>query len=189
VLLEAGADPDCASISDDETSPLHFAVRKGFLEVVDLLLANGATATKKDEFGDLPLDIAKRANSKPLVQLLKSKSVEQSVVRDGRLDRHVAEPGLSTSAPRRAKNVQYGDGQMDQSAAQKLIEDAVDWDAAELGREAEEGSVVEMVTDPQTGEQFLRRVPLKKGARDLFPVVVPPQGSDAGMGMDGPSGD
>ena len=185
MLLGAGADPDCASISDDETSPLHFAVRKGFLEVADLLLANGATATKKDEFGDLPLDIAKRANSKPLVQLLKCKSVDQTVVGDGRAD----DKGLSTSAPRRAKNVQYGDGQMDQSAARKLVEEAVDWDAAELGREVEEGSVVEMVTDPHTGEQFLRRVPLKKGARDLFPMVPPSRSFDAGMGVDGSSGD
>ena len=52
--------------------------------------------------------------------------------------------------------------------ARKLVNTAADWEAAELGREGEGGSVVEMVVDAKTGEQFLRRVPLKKGARALF---------------------
>lgn len=52
--------------------------------------------------------------------------------------------------------------------ARKLVNAAADWEAAELGREGEGGSIVEMVVDAETGEQFLRRVPLKKGARALF---------------------
>ena len=52
--------------------------------------------------------------------------------------------------------------------ARRLVNAAADWEAAELGREGEGGSVVEMVVDAETGEQFLRRVPLKKGARALF---------------------
>ena len=40
----------------------------------------------------------------------------------------------------------------------------MDWAAAELGRESDEGSVVELVVDPDTGEQYLRRLPLNPGA-------------------------
>lgn len=178
VLLQAGSNPDCASMTDDETSPLHYAVQKGCLEIAEILLANGATATKKDEFGDMPLDIAKRINNRPMVQLLKSKSVAQNVVADGSTGSRAGQGGPSRSV-RGAARVQYGDGHMGASEARKLVDEAVDWDAAELGREVQDGSVVEVVTDSETGEQFLRRVPLKKGARNLFPAMEPDSGNSA----------
>jgi len=169
LLLVAGADPDFASASDDETTPLHIAAQKGFQAIAALLLESGATATKADEFGDMPLDIARRANNKPLVQLLKGKSVRATVVDDGRGSAKKP-PGLY----RDKSYTEFGGEQMQSSTASKLVENAVDWDAAELGRDSEEGSVVEMVIDPETGDQFLRRVPLKQGARQLFPDVPPP---------------
>ena len=153
-------------MSDDETSPLHCAVQRGALEIAQLLLTSGATATKEDEFGDLPLDIAKRNNNKPMIELLKSKSVAQTVVKEG-----------SAGPEQGAQRIQYGDGHMSASEARRLMDHAVDWDAAELGREMEAGSVVEMVTDPATGDQFLRRVPLKRGARDLFPPMAADPGT------------
>ena len=172
LLLGAGADPDFASASDDETTPLHIAAQKGFQTIAALLLESGATATKADEFGDMPIDIARRANNKPLVQLLKGKSVRATVVDDGR--GNVKPPGLY----RDKSYTEFGGEQMQSSTASKLVENAVDWDAAELGRDSEEGSVVEMVIDPETGDQFLRRVPLKQGARQLFPdVPLPPPDS------------
>lgn len=171
LLLLAGADPDRASVSDDETTPLHFAAHKGFQDIAVLLLDSGATATKADEFGDMPLDIAKRANNKPLVQLLKSKSVRATVVDDGR---GTGDKEKTPGAYRDKSYTGYGGENMRSSEARKLVEDAVDWDAAELGREGEEGSLVEMVIDPETGEQFVRRVPLKQGARQLFPEMPEP---------------
>ena len=164
VLLEAGADPNCASLSDDETSPLHAAVHKGMQDIVELLLASGADATRTDEFGDSPLDIARRANNRPLVQLLKGKSVRTTVVDDG-----LGNVQQESGPKYRDKSCsEYGGEQMASADARRLVDAAVDWGAAELGRESEEGSVVQMVIDAETGEQFLRRVPLKKGARALF---------------------
>ena len=184
-LLEAGANPDCASVSDDETSPLHFAAQKGLHDIAALLLASGATATKKDEFGEWPIDIARRTNNKAMIQLLKAKSVRTTVVNSERS----SEQEMTAPGKYRDKSfTEYGGEQMTSTAAQNLVDAAVDWDAAELGREGADGSLVEMVTDPETGEQFVRRVPLKRGARSLFPQQPDSPGGAAPPGDDASSG-
>ena len=183
-LLNSGADPNSASVSDDETTPLHFAVLKGYKDIVTLLLASGATMAKPDEFGDLPIDIAKRRNDRALVQLLKNTSPQSAkgdkadrrrVPLDSSAAQGEGEPGAGASY-RDKSYTEYGGEQMLGAEARQLAHDAVDWDAAYLGREVEEGYLVEMVENPTTGEQLFRRLPLKPGASVLFPK--PPRAPD-----------
>jgi hypothetical protein len=69
-LLQAGANVQLASASDDETSPLHYAAGVGDAEMVALLLAHGAQAGMRDEFDDTPHDIAVRAKHAAAAALL-----------------------------------------------------------------------------------------------------------------------
>ena len=49
-------------------------------DIAELLLSSGANATRTDEFGDTPLDLARRANSRPLVRLIEGKSMRSSAL-------------------------------------------------------------------------------------------------------------
>ncbi len=58
LLLERGADVNAMSRPPFQTSPLHGAARRGYADVVDILLANGADTTVRDYNGKTPLEWA-----------------------------------------------------------------------------------------------------------------------------------
>jgi ankyrin repeat protein len=51
-------------------SPLHYAAAYGFLSIVSLLLARGASARTRDDSGMTPIDVAREAGEEEAAQLL-----------------------------------------------------------------------------------------------------------------------
>jgi len=86
LLLERGADPNTAA--NDKLSPLHFAVERGKVSIVRMLLEAGARVDARSDWHGTPLDMAKKADIRKLLELAKA----------GRL-----KPGTKTpAAPKRA---------------------------------------------------------------------------------------
>lgn len=56
LLIAAGAPLDARG--DMNATPLYFAVMRGFPDIADYLLANGADANARSEFGDTPRGLA-----------------------------------------------------------------------------------------------------------------------------------
>lgn len=58
LLIERGAAVNAMSRLPFQSSPLHGAARRGYVDVVDVLLANGADATVEDYNGKTPPELA-----------------------------------------------------------------------------------------------------------------------------------
>jgi len=58
LLIERGADVRAMSRPPFQSSPLHGAARRGYVDVVEVLLANGADATAQDYNGKTPPELA-----------------------------------------------------------------------------------------------------------------------------------
>lgn len=58
LLIERGADVNAMSRPPFQATPLHGAARRGYTDVVDILLTNGADATVRDYNGKTPLEWA-----------------------------------------------------------------------------------------------------------------------------------
>ena len=58
MLIERGADVNAMSRPPFQAAPLHGAARRGYVDVVDILLANGADATVQDYNGKTPPELA-----------------------------------------------------------------------------------------------------------------------------------
>ncbi|MDX5347507.1 MAG: ankyrin repeat domain-containing protein [Hymenobacteraceae bacterium] len=69
-LLKIGADPNVVD-SKDKRTPLYYAIWKGNLEMVKVLLEHGAKLDVKDNYGVSPYKYAKRRKEKEIVSLLK----------------------------------------------------------------------------------------------------------------------
>jgi ankyrin repeat protein len=61
VLLDAGADPACASA--DGRTPLHFSAQLGDVDLIRILLARGADPERRDRYGETPLEAAERGGA------------------------------------------------------------------------------------------------------------------------------
>ncbi len=59
LLIERGADVNAMSRPPFQSSPLHGAARRGYVDMVDILLANGADATVQDYNGKTPPELAR----------------------------------------------------------------------------------------------------------------------------------
>ncbi len=57
MLIERGADVNATSRPPFQSSPLHGATRRGYTDVVDVLLANGADTTVQDYNGKTPSEL------------------------------------------------------------------------------------------------------------------------------------
>lgn len=68
LLVEAGADVN--KLGDMDETPLHSAVGSRFLDIVEFLLARGATQDQKDAFGYTPLEWAKQMEYSDVVGVL-----------------------------------------------------------------------------------------------------------------------
>jgi ankyrin repeat protein len=77
-LLELGASVRCADFHDGNTV-LHWAVERGVVEVVPLLLAHGADAGVRNAFGKTPAALARGPSSPMLHRLLKGAGVQLDV--------------------------------------------------------------------------------------------------------------
>jgi len=60
-----------------DNRPLHFAVRAGNKDIVELLIANGADVNTKNEAGQTPRDVALRRNQKEIVELLRKHGAQE----------------------------------------------------------------------------------------------------------------
>lgn len=69
-LIQKGADPNIASNNDFKVTPLHSAAHNGAIELVKLLLQNGADIYAKTVEGQSALDFAKEGNSTKIINLL-----------------------------------------------------------------------------------------------------------------------
>ena len=87
-LLESGADVEAENI--DGLRPIHFAVRTGLVELVDLLISHGANVNTTDIHGNSPLHEAVYSNLH-VVELLVRNGARTSVRNnDGKMPYHVA---------------------------------------------------------------------------------------------------
>jgi ankyrin repeat protein len=68
--LDKGVDVDEGDDSWPEMTPLHYAVGEGHTEVVELLIANGADVSAKDNIGRTPLHYAAFGSDKEIIELL-----------------------------------------------------------------------------------------------------------------------
>lgn len=68
VLLRHGAD---VHIETNDGTALHIAAAVDGSRVAELLLARGAEATRRDRFGETPLDVAMRENADAVIALLR----------------------------------------------------------------------------------------------------------------------
>lgn len=62
----------------DGNTPLHAAARKGFSDVVELLLAHGADRDIKNNNGKTALMVARKHEHKKVIELLKPNESEQN---------------------------------------------------------------------------------------------------------------
>lgn len=70
LLSQNGIKVDVKSVDEHKRSALHFAAAKGYSEVVDLLLRNGADPNQKDQLGNTAMHLAACTNHVPVVTLL-----------------------------------------------------------------------------------------------------------------------
>lgn len=55
-LLDMGGDPSCCTNSG--LTPLHFAAKKGFIEIIELLAEYDIDLDKQDDYGRTPMHFA-----------------------------------------------------------------------------------------------------------------------------------
>lgn len=75
ILLEAGANPNIASV--EEAAPLHIAAANNFVKIINMLLAGGAYANAEDICGDSALHWAVREGREEAINAL---------LQDGRIE-------------------------------------------------------------------------------------------------------
>lgn len=62
---------------NDGNTPLHIAAFMGYTDIAELLLRYGANPNLRNKNGETPLDIAKKSNNRPLIDLLQQASTSQ----------------------------------------------------------------------------------------------------------------
>ncbi len=84
-LVDVGADVNRPSCNDIRVFPLHSAVESGRLELLDLLLAHGATADPAEFLGATPLHSAAARGSREMVARLLAAGASKTLrTRDGK---------------------------------------------------------------------------------------------------------
>ncbi len=68
LLVESGAKVN--KLGDMDTSPIHCAVSSRFVDIVEFLLAHGATQDQQDAFGYTPLEWAKQMEFSDVISAL-----------------------------------------------------------------------------------------------------------------------
>ena len=76
LLLEAGADPNTRD--EQGNTPLHLAVKVGWLKRVGLLVSHGADVNVKNNEGESPLSIARANGHKDVIEFLSQQETEGS---------------------------------------------------------------------------------------------------------------